>query len=69
MIIEGLVLGGGEEMDLAGESVAVGVEAGAMLALFGLGPVLFNALKRLASNCAMDVILAPERRLWGRATT
>jgi hypothetical protein len=35
--VEGFVLVGGEKIDLAGESVTIGVEAGAMLAFFGFG--------------------------------
>jgi hypothetical protein len=34
---ESLVLVGGEQADLAGEAVTIGVEAGAMLAFFGFG--------------------------------
>ena len=37
VLLEGLVLVGGEEMDLAGEAVTIGVEAGAMFAWFGFG--------------------------------
>ena len=37
VLVEGLVLVGGEEADLASEAVAIGVEAGTVLAFFGLG--------------------------------
>ncbi len=37
VLVESLLLIGGEKTDLAGEAVAVGVEAGAMLAFFGFG--------------------------------
>jgi len=36
-LVEGLVLFGGEETDLAREAVTIGVETGAMLACFGFG--------------------------------
>ena len=37
VLVEGLVLFGGEETDLAREAVTIGVETSAMLAFFGFG--------------------------------
>ena len=37
VLVEGLVLVGGEKTDLASEAVTISVEAGAMLAFFGFG--------------------------------
>ena len=41
VLVEGFVLVGCEEIDLAGEAVTIGVEAGAVLASSVLGPVDF----------------------------
>ena len=37
VLVEGFVLVGSEEIDLAGETVTIGVEAGAVLAILGSG--------------------------------
>jgi hypothetical protein len=44
VLVEGFALVGGEQADLSGEAVTIGVEAGAMLAFFGFGARRFDVM-------------------------